>query len=417
MAFPRSIVAILLLACWLSPLAVRAQTIPPVYAALFTHIEDNTPAGTLGSSQSRQNYLLYRNALISMGTLARDRGVSWSLEPDWKILRAALLYEDATLTGNTSGKNFLRYLKEDLGVVIDPHSHENGGYNYTDVAYLLDSLGVGGSTVIGGHIWDPSYAQFQEWDRFRVPVPGEMFPRALWRGDILMGSGTPNHVNDPVVSGAWRPRDRDHYFEDDPAGNIMAVGQYKGTLSGVSELRDLYRAGIVPTDVMLTSSFHIKPSTIIAPGGISEIDDTVITPIVAMRDSGAVVVTDFTQLVLAWQTAFGSRGYLYTAQAVVGVDPILDRELSLGWCSPNPFSSETIISYSVSHAIRVRIEVFDVLGRWRAQLLDEPKTPGRYSIRWKARGLANGTYFCRLQEVARDEQVGAVMSRKLVIAR
>ena len=32
------------------------------------------------------------------------------------------------------GKNLLRFLKEDRGVVIDPHSHEHRGYNYTDVA-------------------------------------------------------------------------------------------------------------------------------------------------------------------------------------------------------------------------------------------------------------------------------------------
>ena len=111
-----------------------------------------------------------------MANLALTYGVPWSLQPDWKILQAALLYEDSALMQTTNDKNFLRYLKEDLGVVIDPHSHEGGGYNYTDVAHLLDSLGVGSTTVIGGHVWDPSLPQFQEWDRFRVPVPGEHYP-------------------------------------------------------------------------------------------------------------------------------------------------------------------------------------------------------------------------------------------------
>ena len=413
----RSVVAFLLVAGSLLPGASHAQTVPPVYAVLFTHIEDNTPAGTLGSSQSRQNYLLYRNGLISMGNLAHGHGVPWSLQPDWKMLRAALLYEDVTLTGNTNGKNFLRYLKEDLGVVIDAHSHENGGYNYTDVAHLLDSLGVGGTTVIRGHIWDPGYPQFQEWDRFRVLVAGEMYPGALWRGDILMGSGTPNHVDDPVVSGVWRPRDRDHYFEDDPSANIVAIGQYKGALSDIAELRDLYRTGAVPANVMLTTSFHVKPSSIISPGGISAIEDTVITPIVAMRDSGAVVATDFTQLVQAWQTSFSSRGFLYGAQNVAGVGSIVDPGLGLGPCAPNPFTSETTISYSVSRASRIRVGVFDVLGRQRAVLVDETKTAGNYSIRWRARGLERGTYFCRVQEAGTGGPVGAEVSRKVVISR
>ena len=147
-------------AMWLSP-APAASGVPPVHVVVFTHVEDNTPAGMLGSAQSRQNYLIHRSNLIAMATLAESSGVQWTLQPDWKLLEAALQYEDAALRATTNGKNFLRYLKEDRGAVIDPHSHENGGYNYTDVAHLLDSLGVGATTVIGGHIWDPSLPQFQ----------------------------------------------------------------------------------------------------------------------------------------------------------------------------------------------------------------------------------------------------------------
>jgi len=222
---------------------------PPVYAVLFTHIEDNTPAGVLGTQQSRQNFLLYRGKLIDVANLCLAYNVRWSLQPDWKFLLAALLYEDSSLTATTNGKNLLRYLKEEANVAIDPHSHEQQGYNYTDVAHLLDSLGAGGSTVIGGHIWDPRLPQFQQWDRFRVPVPGSRYPWARWRGDILMGSGTPNHVNDPLISGVWRPRDRHNYFVDDSTGNIAGVGQYKGDVAGVAELINLYASGVVPPTV------------------------------------------------------------------------------------------------------------------------------------------------------------------------
>jgi hypothetical protein len=197
----------------------------------------------------------------------------------------------------------------------------------------------------------------------------------------------------------------------------VAIGQYKGTLSDVSELRDLYRTGVVPMDVMLTTSFHIKPSTIIGPGGITAIEDTIIMPIVAMRDSGALVVTDFTQLVQAWQTTFGSRGFLYDAGNVAGVASGLDPGLGFGACWPNPVTSETVISYSVSRAIRVRVTVFDVVGRQRALLVDEMRTPGSYSIRWKVRELESGTYFCRVQEVITGKRVGAGVSRKIVVAR
>lgn len=411
---------LLVLVLTLLPAALHAQ-VPPVQVALFTHIEDNTPAGTLGSPQSQQNYLLYRGKLIEMANLAQDSGVPWSLQPDWKILQAALIYEDLTLTETTNDKNFLRYLKEDLGVVIDPHSHENGGYNYTDIAHLLDSLGVGTTTVIGGHIWDPDLPQFQEWDRFRVPVAGERYPWVQWRGDILMGSGTPNHVNDPVVSGVWRPRDRYHYFDHDSTANIAAVGQYKGTIEDIPELIDLYQTGVVSTQFMLTSSYHIKPATITRADGIAAIEDSVITPVVAMRDSGLVMPTDFTSLIQAWQTTFDSRGFVYDADAPSsGIEyegSPLPASVSFDRSFPNPFVSQTAIQFSVSRATRVRLAIFDVVGREMALLVDEIKQPGRYRVQWEAGGMASGMYFCRLQERAAEGNASGASPERFRLGR
>ena len=340
---------ILLAVLLLFPRILLAQ-VPPVYVVLFTHIEDNTPVGTLGSQQSRQQYMLYRSRLIDMATLARNYNTPWSLQPDWKFLLAALLYEDSTIIPTTNNKNLLRYLKEDLGAVLDPHSHENNGYNYTDVAHLLDSLGVGGTTVIGGHIWDPSLPQFQGWDRFRVPVSGLRYPWALWRGNILMGSGTPNHVNDPIVSRVWRPQDRYHYFVHDSAANIAAIGQFRGTIEDIRELNSLYRNGTVPPHFMLTSSYHIKPATITRTGGIAAIEDSVIRPVVALRDSGMAALTNFSALIGTWQNAFNSRGYIYDARNPTEVEPDVSHphaSFALEQCFPNPFNPLTIINSRV----------------------------------------------------------------------
>jgi len=282
----------------------------PVHLVLFTHIEDATPGGALGSDQNRASYLVLRPKLIELAELARAHDLTWVLQPDWKILEAARLYEDTATMADTGGKNFLLYMRDDLGAVIDPHSHENLGYNYTDVAHLLDLLEVGGSTVIGGHIWDPMLP-FQEWDRFREPQPGLMYPSATWRGDILIGAGTPDHVNDPLVSGVWRPRDRDNYFTDDPDGNIVAIGAWHDDVTGVEELVALRANGGVPAAVMLTASWNINPSAITAPDGLGEIEDTILVPIATLRDEGTVVVTDFTTLVETWQTRHGGEAYLY----------------------------------------------------------------------------------------------------------
>jgi hypothetical protein len=293
-----------------SPDDTAGLSSPPVQVVLFTHIEDNTPAGVLGDAQNRIAYVNLRTRLLEMARLAKRYDAKWSLQPDWKYLLAALLYEDATLRSSTGGLNVFRYLRDSLGVAVDPHSHENG-YNYTDVAHLLDSLGVGGSTVIGGHIWDPSLPQFQQWDRFRVPVAGLRYPAARWRGDILMGSGTPNHTNDPIVSGVWRPKDRNHYWEDDPAGNIAAVGQWRNGVAGVQELVGLYRAGKVGTDCMLTASLHVTPSALTVGGGLAEVESATVKPLATMRDSAQVRLTDFTSLVGTWRGTFGAKACLH----------------------------------------------------------------------------------------------------------
>jgi len=136
------------------------------------------------------------------------------------------------------------YLRDNWGMVIDAHAHESGAYNYTDIAYLLEQLGVGGTTVIGGHIWDPTLPQFAHWKRFRAPLARLHFPSASWRGDILMGSGTPNHTNDPIVNGVWRPLDPNNYFVDLPLGNIADIGAYKGDIAGITTLQSLYASGL-----------------------------------------------------------------------------------------------------------------------------------------------------------------------------
>ena len=294
-----------------TPGGSTGSTPQPIWVVLFTHIEDNTPTGTIPSAANRTAYLRLRDTLIDTGVMMQRNNVKWALQPDWKFLEAALEYENATVMADrTGGVNVLRYLKNSLGVAIDPHSHENGGYNYSDVAYLLDRLGVGGSTVIGGHIWDPTLPQFQNWDRFRSSVPGQKYPSFSWRGDILMGAGTPNHTNDPIISGVWRPASRSSFFTDDPAGNIASVGAFRSDVDGITTLYNLYSAGTVSSSCMLTASYHITPGSLTASGGVSAVESTVVAPFLSLKTQGKAELTDFTTLVSTWRSR-GSSSCTY----------------------------------------------------------------------------------------------------------
>lgn len=65
--------------------------------------------------------------------------------------------------------------------------------------------------------------------------------------------------------------------------------------------------------------------------------------------------------------------------------------------SPNPFSRETAIEYSIRSRTAVSIRVYDVTGRTVARLVDETKPAGRHRVTWTpAKNLAPGIYFCEM---------------------
>jgi pectate lyase len=67
---------------------------------------------------------------------------------------------------------------------------------------------------------------------------------------------------------------------------------------------------------------------------------------------------------------------------------------------PNPFNPLTTIQYTLAGTrglgLGTRVIVYDVLGREVAVLVNEVKSPGRYSVTWDAGGCAGGVYLCRL---------------------
>ena len=87
---------------------------------------------------------------------------------------------------------------------------------------------------------------------------------------------------------------------------------------------------------------------------------------------------------------------------------------------PNPFNPTTTIRFTVAGVVapsgaslsggspersrgvegpassRVRLVVYDILGREVAVLVDEQKQPGEYTATWDARGMASGVYIYRL---------------------
>lgn len=68
---------------------------------------------------------------------------------------------------------------------------------------------------------------------------------------------------------------------------------------------------------------------------------------------------------------------------------------------PNPFNPTTTIAYDVPATSRVRIVVYDVVGRPVRYLTDGEVPPGRYSVQLDARNLSSGMYLVRMETSGR----------------
>lgn len=63
---------------------------------------------------------------------------------------------------------------------------------------------------------------------------------------------------------------------------------------------------------------------------------------------------------------------------------------------PNPFNPETDITFSLSESSHVRIEIYDMLGRFIALASDGHFEPGRHTVRFDGSDLSSGSYIYRL---------------------
>jgi len=92
------------------------------------------------------------------------------------------------------------------------------------------------------------------------------------------------------------------------------------------------------------------------------------------------------------------------------------RPVRLAQNQPNPFASETAISYCVPGRMHVSLKVFDVEGRFIRTLAEGQAEAGTHCVRWDGRDsdgrrVAPGVYLCRL------ETAGSVLSKKMVLLK
>ncbi len=91
------------------------------------------------------------------------------------------------------------------------------------------------------------------------------------------------------------------------------------------------------------------------------------------------------------------RAEISTVTSVDEINTEIPKEFSLSQNYPNPFNPATTIEYNLPKAEKVKLIVYDILGREVASLVDADQNAGEYKIQWNGRNdfgstVASGIY-------------------------
>jgi len=125
----------------------------------------------------------------------------------------------------------------------------------------------------------------------------------------------------------------------------------------------------------------------------------------AKIDSGGLSTSDVTSLAVVGGDLFASTWgaglwrrplsqITSSVGAAVGETPLT---FALLQNYPNPFNPTTRIQFTIVNRGLTRVNVFDLLGREVARLVNEVKEPGRYTVEFNGSNLSSGVYFYRIQ--------------------
>jgi len=97
-------------------------------------------------------------------------------------------------------------------------------------------------------------------------------------------------------------------------------------------------------------------------------------------------------------TTSRNEGYLLAVNGLSSVDESneVPTSFTLNQNYPNPFNPSTTISFSIPEEEFVSLKVFNSLGEEVAELINETKPTGNYSVSFDASNLSSGIYFYKI---------------------
>jgi len=280
-------------------LTAACQPAPPILVSIVMHNEEPLMGQYPDFVTDEPAFRQHRAALLTFVNMLGEAGVMFNYQSDWNFLLAAGLYDMGT--PGTGGRNIVRYIR-DLGFEVDPHAHETE-YNYADVAYLIQALGVAPSGTAGGFLADPPEASKLEylWE----PIAGAQYPAYTWQAGILWGGATLFHLGEEHLwaSGVWKPRDRDHFLEHDDSAPLPHVGGYGSRWENLDRLLQMQESGELDPGRIHTCTIFVGQKNLLIPGYTGEFAQS----IQVYDAAGIIRWVGLAQVIEAWETEYGSE--------------------------------------------------------------------------------------------------------------
>jgi hypothetical protein len=291
---------------------------PLLYLTILMRNKDPDFPGSADYVTDRDAYLADRQALRDLALLLERKGLTWSWESDWNFLEGVIANDiqkpDPEAMASTEGKNIVAFVAAH-GAGVEPHSHETHGYDYADVANLFRRLGVEPDPVVGGHIYDPADAHFQHWPDMARGLHGQKYPDdPVWKPTILVGAATFKHKGEREVTGVWRPKSADAYFEHDPKGPMVAIGAWNASEPARQRLFEDLSNGTLPGGHMYTAAYKVNNFTLGESGYLSMFEKNLGTWL-DRAARGEVAFVRHSQIPAIWKERFGEEGYNYSVDA------------------------------------------------------------------------------------------------------
>jgi len=381
---------------------VLSQSHPPVYMTLVSHNEDNSPWTTYSFYKPK------RDLLVQIANIVQSKGAVWSFQSDWKFLLGVIQFDTGSVVANTNGKNLIKWMVEDKGVICDPHSHEANGYNYADVAYLHQQLGITPTKVVGGFLYD-TIVNNNNWEDLDDGQYGRMYPAYFWQPDILWGGGTPLHVNDPFPLGAWKPKSMAEYYTHDSSKHLVLLAHgcenhiedTSNITYNTETVRNILRqidngrlpdSGFYPAFSIFNAG-DLNASRVIK---ISQFLDSVNS----MTSGGRIQWKTLTEIYDIWNAAYNKKPFYVMCEdiplAVQQTSINIPEKYFLSQNYPNPFNPSTKINFSLPEKMFAEMRIYDVKGSLINVLFSKELLAGSYTAEWNAVNFPSGIYFYSL---------------------